>query len=112
MVQMLKEIDKEVAVAGRLQADRVGWEEKEGERRATHRGRRNANAFSNFLEVATAATPPPPASACPPSPDPSFSSLSFFATTHSTPIQVTSLAGGLSNNAQDSTSKIVFPDVK
>ena len=30
---MLKEIDKEVAVAGRLQADRVGWEEKEGERR-------------------------------------------------------------------------------
>ena len=76
------------------------------------RGRRNANAFSNFLEVATAATPPPPVSACPPSPDPSFSSLSFFATTHSNPIQVTSLAGGLSHNARDSISKIVFPDVK
>ena len=48
MVQMLKEIDKEVAVAGRLQADRVGWEEKEGERRGDPPGSPKCQCFFKF----------------------------------------------------------------
>ena len=111
---MLKEIDKEVAVAGRLQADRVGWEEKEGERRG---GRPTGDGamlmlFQIFLRLQLLQPHPrlrPFALLLLIHLSPLFLS---FATTHSNPIQVTSLAGGLSHNARDPTSTIVFPVVK
>ena len=106
---MLKEIDKEVAVAGRLQADRVGWEEKEGERRPT-----GVAATLMLFQIFLGLQLPPPHSRLRPLALLLLIHLSpiFLSLPPLTPIQVTSLAGGLSHNAHDHTSKIVFPDVK
>ena len=87
---MLEEIDKEVAAAGRLQADRVGWGT---ERESEHAAAAMLMLFQIFLGLQLH---PPPAR-----PPPTIllllsSLLSIFLCHHSNPIHVTSLAGGLS----------------